>query len=229
MDAPRPLRTTVLFVGPLTIALVALFAFGWLANEVVDGETARFDAGVRALAHQTATPGLTVAMLAISFLGSVAAVVTIGALAVGVCLSWRRRHAALLIAITLGGAALLETGLKLAFHRSRPVPFFGTAPGSFAFPSGHALFAACLYGVLAAMLAAHARRTLVHVGIWCGALLLIGLIGWSRIYLGVHYPSDVVAGYCVAAWWVGAVAFVDRTRGGEGWGGPATPRPRVRA
>ena len=184
MDAPRPLRTTVLFVGPLTIALVALFAFGWLANEVVDGETARFDAAVRAMAHRAATPGLTASMQAISFLGSVVAVVTIGALAVGVCLYQRRRRTA--------------------------------------------LFAACLYGVLAAMLVAHAGRTLVHVGIWCGALLLIGLIGWSRIYLDVHYASDVVAGYCVAAWWVGAVAFVDRTRGSDGWGGMATPRRHAR-
>jgi undecaprenyl-diphosphatase len=68
----------------------------------------------------------------------------------------------------------------------------------------------CFYGALAAILAARARGKAAKWCIWTGAVLLIGMIGYSRIYLGVHYPSDVIAGYCVGAVWVGAVAFLDK-------------------
>jgi len=68
----------------------------------------------------------------------------------------------------------------------------------------------CFYGVLAAILAARASGRAAKWCIWTGAVLLIGMIGYSRIYLGVHYPSDVIAGYCAGAVWVGAVVFVSK-------------------
>jgi undecaprenyl-diphosphatase len=68
----------------------------------------------------------------------------------------------------------------------------------------------CFYGVLAAILAAGARGKVAKWCIWAGAVLLIGMIGYSRIYLGVHYPSDVIAGYCAGAVWVGAVVFLSK-------------------
>ena len=74
----------------------------------------------------------------------------------------------------------------------------------------------CFYGVLAAILAA---RTSLRAAKWCigtGAALLIGMIGYSRIYLGVHYPSDVIAGYCAGAVWVGAVGFLNKIHRGGG-------------
>jgi undecaprenyl-diphosphatase len=106
--------------------------------------------------------------------------------------------------------------LKHAFHRPRPVAFFGAAPSSYSFPSGHALGSFCFYGMLAAILAAPARGRVAKFCVWTAAVLLVGMIGFSRIYLGVHYPSDVIAGYCAAAVWVGAVGVLDRTlRTGE--------------
>ena len=68
----------------------------------------------------------------------------------------------------------------------------------------------CFYGVLAAILAARASRGGARWCIWMGAVLLIGMIGYSRIYLGVHYPSDVIAGYCAGAVWVAAVGLLNQ-------------------
>ena len=70
----------------------------------------------------------------------------------------------------------------------------------------------CFYGVLAAILAARVDGRRAKGWIWAGAALLIGMIGFSRIYLGVHYPSDVIAGYCAGAVWVGAVGFLSKIR-----------------
>jgi undecaprenyl-diphosphatase len=116
-----------------------------------------------------------------------------------------------MLAITMLGVAALNVALKFAFHRPRPVAFFGATPSSYSFPSGHALGSLCFYGILAAILAARVRGRGAKFCVWIAALFLIGMIGFSRIYLGVHYPSDVIAGYCAATVWVGAVGFLDRS------------------
>jgi undecaprenyl-diphosphatase len=123
---------------------------------------------------------------------------------------FRLARMAALLAISMVGMAALDLALKLAFHRPRPVAFFGPTPSSYSFPSGHAMGSVCFYGVLAAILAARARRRVAKWSIWTGAVLLIGMVGYSRIYLGVHYPSDVIAGYCAGAVWVGALGFLDK-------------------
>jgi len=107
----------------------------------------------------------------------------------------------------------LNTVLKLSFHRGRPDPFFNLAtPGSYAFPSGHALFALCFYGVMAQIWSDSRRSRELRWMIWSAAVCLIGLIGLSRIYLGVHYPSDVLAGYAAAIVWISAVTMLVRRR-----------------
>jgi membrane-associated phospholipid phosphatase len=115
-----------------------------------------------------------------------------------------------LLAITMLGVAALDVSLKHAFHRPRPIAFFGTSPSSYSFPSGHAFGSLCFYGVLAAILAARVRRRVAKFCLWIAAALLIGMIGFSRIYLGVHYPSDVIAGYLAGAVWVAAVLSLNK-------------------
>jgi undecaprenyl-diphosphatase len=210
MDKTKKVRSGFLLLGALLIAATALFVFGLLAEEMLEGDTQQFDAFVRTAVHQLATPGLTRLMQVFSFLGSVAAVSTMCLVAICVSLYFRHARTAALLAITMLGVAALDVALKHAFHRPRPVAFFGPTPSSYSFPSGHALGSFCFYGILAAILAAHARGRGAKFRVWMAAALLVGMIGLSRIYLGVHYPSDVIAGYCAGAVWVGAVGFLDR-------------------
>jgi membrane-associated phospholipid phosphatase len=219
MDKPEKVKSGFLVLGALLVAATSLFVFGWLAEEMLEGDTQQFDAFVRTVVHQLAAPGLTRLMQVFSFFGSVAAVTAMCLMAICVFLYFRRIRMAAMLAVTMVGVAVLDVALKYAFHRSRPVAFFGPTPSSYSFPSGHALGSFCLYGILAAILAARARRQGAKFCVWIAAALLVGMIGFSRIYLGVHYASDVIAGYCAAAVWVGAVGFLDRTlkTGGESW------------
>lgn len=198
-------------LASLAAAVLSLVLFAWLADEVFEGDAARFDASLRAWVHGFASPALTAAMRFASFLGSgvlVAGLVI--SLAAFLRLRWKR--AALWMAVTMAGALLLDLTLKAAFQRPRPVPFFGAAPDSYSFPSGHSLFSFCFYGVLAGLVTARVRSLGLRVAIWSAAAALVAAIGLSRIYLGVHYPSDVIAGYLSAAMWVAAILAADRLR-----------------
>ena len=138
------------------------------------------------------------------------AIILVIALVVFLALGWRR--AALWLVISQAGALVLNVSLKFAFHRTRPTPFFGALPHSYSFPSGHALFSFCFYGVLAGLLTDRIKSGITRGLIWMGTVILIAAIGFSRIYLGVHYPTDVVAGYLTAAIWVSSMIAFDRIR-----------------
>lgn len=214
-DTPKKAKVGLLLFGVVLIAAAALWFFGWIAEEVMESDTARFDAVVRAWVHGLVSPTLTGVMQGFSFVGSVGMQMGLTLAAIVLFLYWGRRRAASLLAITMTGAAVLDVALKLAFHRARPVPFFGTSPGSFSFPSGHALGSVCFYGALAVILSAHITQRSTKAILWGVAVFFIAMIGLSRIYLGVHYPSDVIAGYSVAIVWVAAVGFADRLIEGE--------------
>jgi undecaprenyl-diphosphatase len=109
---------------------------------------------------------------------------------------------ALGLAIIMAGATILDNGLKLAFHRVRPEVFFGVLPDTYSFPSGHALFNLCFYGGLAILLASRVRGAGLRIATWSAAALLVLGIGLSRIYLGVHYPTDVLAGFLAGGAWL---------------------------
>jgi len=86
------------------------------------------------------------------------------------------------------------------------------APHTYSFPSGHALCSFCFYGVLAGLLSARTKPLGWRLLIWIAAAAMVIAIGLSRIYLGVHYPSDVVAGYLAATVWVGTIIVLDHVR-----------------
>jgi undecaprenyl-diphosphatase len=208
--APTPLMEALL-VASLIAASLSLFLFAWLADEMVEGDVGKFDAAVRDWTHTLASPARTQLMLLISRLGYDLLIwELVIALAIFLWLRWRR--AALWLAITMAGAVALDIALKQAFHRARPDAFFITQPASYSFPSGHALASFCFYAVLAGLIADRVKAMPVRVGAGVLAALLVGAIGFSRIYLGVHYPSDVIAGYLAAALWVSTLLAVDRVR-----------------
>lgn len=203
MTVDRQLRLGAGALAALALALGALALFTWLAFEVYRGETIRFDERVRSGIHGHASPGLTVIMRGFTYAGGPLSLCVL--IAAAIAAFWRAglHHEARLMAIALIGAGFLEIGLKHLFHRARPHPYFDfPLPSSFSFPSGHALYAMCLYGMLAALVAPRVRRAAARVAIWIACAIMIVCIGVSRIYLGVHYPSDVIAGYASALVWV---------------------------
>jgi undecaprenyl-diphosphatase len=187
-------------------ASAALAFFGWLSRVVLAGESMRFDTAVRDAIHAWASAPLTSAMRGITQLGSVTILVEFGILVVWRLLAQGRRRAALIFVAACVGAEALSEVLKLVFRRPRPEAFFGfVEPLTYSFPSGHSVVSACFYGIVAAILTTRMESRAAKIAIWTGAALLTVAIGFSRVYLGVHYPSDVLAGYAAAAIWVGAV------------------------
>ncbi len=207
-------ETAILVEGPLislVVAVLAVFLFAWLAENVVAQHTAAFDSSVRTAVHGYASPNLTRLMFAISFMGR-GGLIAIAVLAFALFYRFRWRRAAIWLAVTLAGALVLEVTLKGAFHRPRPIPFFGSTPLSYSFPSGHALFSFCFYGVLAGLLAGRIRSRPGRILVWVLAAILVLAIGLSRIYLGVHTPSDVIAGYLTGTIWTATMVTLDRWR-----------------
>lgn len=204
-------RSSVTLFAGLALAAGALVLFSWLAEEVFEGDARHFDEQVRAAVNGYSTPTLTAAMRGVTYLGSTAFVlsVCVGGAAAFYLMKWSR--AAALLLITMAGAFVLNLVLKLLFRRARPNPFFGiAAPDSFSFPSGHTLLSFCLFGTLAVVIHRRVRSARARVAVWSAAAVLAILVGLSRIYLGVHHPTDVVAGYLAASVWVFAVALGDR-------------------
>jgi len=143
-------------------------------------------------------PALTRAMIFFTTIGSGGPVVAITvAIMMFLYFVLKHRRELVLFVFALGGSEALNILLKLAFRRERPT-FHRLVPESgFGFPSGHSMGAFSLYGVLAFLL-------WKHIPVWWGRTVLILAIGISRIYLGVHYPSDVLGGYLVSGFWLAA-------------------------
>lgn len=200
---------SILFFG-LMIAVGALFFFAWLADEVLEGGTQAMDETVRIFVNGFSSQPLTLLMNFVTVLGSTLFLSTVFVCVFIIFIRKNRKRAAILITMTMAGAVFLNFVLKVSFARPRPVPFFDTPlPSSYSFPSGHALFALCFYGALAWIFASMIRKHWLKSLIWVAAVFLALLIGLSRIYLGVHYPSDVIAGYAASIVWVITVISAD--------------------
>jgi undecaprenyl-diphosphatase len=194
----------------MVAAIATLIFFGWLTDEVLEGDAKRFDDVTRAAVHSMASPALTTLAHFLSFIGS-AFFLTIAAAAVIVIFALRRwGREAKLFALTMIGASVLNITLKLAFKRARPEPFFNLLPpDSYSFPSGHSLASCCFFAGLAAILSGRVKSRRARTLIWIAASIMFVLIGLSRIYLGVHYPTDVIAGFSAALIWIVVVRFVE--------------------
>jgi undecaprenyl-diphosphatase len=202
-------------IASLACAVLALVLFSWLSEEVFEGETKDFDAYIRTFVHHYSSPSLTTAMRFVTSLGSPTVLFSLFAAASAGFLLAKWRAAALWLAIGVAGSVILDFMLKLLFHRARPEPFFAAMPESYSFPSGHALSSFTFYGMLAGLLDTRIHDATARLAVWVAAALLVIAIGFSRIYLGVHYPTDVIAGYCAAAVWVGALIYADHVHRGR--------------
>jgi membrane-associated phospholipid phosphatase len=194
----------------LVAAIATLIFFGWLTDEVLEGDARRFDDITRAAVHTVASPAMTAFAHFLSFIGSAFFLTIATAVAITIFALRRWGREARLFALTMIGASVLNITLKLAFKRARPEPFFDlAAPSSYSFPSGHSLASCCFFAGLAAILSGRVKSRRARMLIWIAASVMFILIGLSRIYLGVHYTTDVIAGFSAALIWIVVVRFVE--------------------
>lgn len=186
----------------LLLSFLALWVFQALAEDILEGETLGFDTQIINAVRGATSQTLTTVMEIITLFGDWRVMVPL-AVIVGL-VWWRQRQfgrVAMLVTAAAGGS-LLEQLLKLIFHRSRP-DILGhlISVSGYSFPSGHAMISMCLYGILLYLFAYGQPRGVQVASLMAAALLLFG-IGLSRVYLGVHYPSDVLGGYTAGFIWV---------------------------
>jgi undecaprenyl-diphosphatase len=205
-------RLTVVSAAWLAAGLASsafvIWAFTELADVVVEGDSSAFDRAALLWIHSTFPGWLDGPMRIVTALGYYWFVLLL--LSVVVLLFYRKgwKLSAILLLVSTAGSAVLTTILKSVFQRARPELFDSGYQASFySFPSGHATVAVGLYGMLTLVLAFRLRGAARWAVVVSGTLVVL-LIGFSRLYLGVHYPTDVVAGYLAALLWLVCVGAV---------------------
>lgn len=213
----------------LTLGLVllvgAFWLFGGIAQDVVAGDPLTVvDKQVADWFHARRTPGLTTTMQIVSGLASSAWVT--GAGVVTAFALWRKQwwYRLLALVIVLPGGMLLNVLLKIAFHRRRPCfPDSFLIFHGYSFPSGHTMAGTLLYGALAALSVIALEAWRWRVGAVLGAFVMVVLVGFSRVYLGAHYLSDVLgAAAAGVAWLALSLTAVDTLRRSSGGGDRGT-------
>ncbi len=177
-----------------SIFVLVLLTIGVIIG-LVDGP----DAVIRAYVHSFSSPTLTELSGSLNRLGSWKAIYFMTAVVAGALLLLGNRAVAFRLLLVMGVALAANSFVKLVVARQRPEPFFGIAPDSYSFASGHALFSACFFGFIGLLVSSGLPDRWQRAVVLIPTALLIGAIGVSRIYQGVHYPSDVLAGFALAA------------------------------
>lgn len=199
---------------PKVLAVMAsiaglLLLFAKIAEDVVEKESGSID---RAILVGLRVPGnlsepigpawLASAFRDITSLGGPTVIMMVTVIVVAYLFIDGRNRLASLVALSIASGAIVEKLMKLGFDRPRPdvVPHL-VSVHSLSFPSGHAMLSAITYVTIGALLARAQSRRRVQVYVLCVGILLSFLIGVSRVYLGVHWPTDVLAGWTVGAIW----------------------------
>lgn len=209
-------------VGVLTSLILGLLFAKW-STKLAEGDMWIYDQVISRAIYSFRTPPLTSMMIFVTGLG---AGFTLKVMSVAtIFFAWKRhRKEALLFIIVLLMGLAINIGLKNIAKRPRPEIAPLVAETSYSYPSGHAMNSMVFYSMVAFFVYHFTRSkkwSLVFYAMSCG---LIGLIGFSRVYLGVHYPSDVVAGWVIGGWWLAMALAMEKTmvfwrlmkRGGKG-------------
>ena len=198
------------------IAAAALVFFVALGRAAISGQTMAFDTTIRETVHTWASPALTRLMIGITQMGAPTVLVIVTLLVGWLFSTLQRRRLAVLLALSTIGVTAASEGLKVVFHRLRPPAYFGyDEPLTYSFPSGHATTSICFYGALAYILAPLIQSTVRRRLLWAAAIAMFLLIGFSRIYLGVHYPTDVLGGYALGLVWMIAILRLSGVTAGK--------------
>lgn len=202
----------------LLLALIAggAFAFVAIAGEVVEGDTQAFDRDILMMLRANGDPGdpigphwLEDMARDITALGGIAILTLMTIISALYLLLTRKAGAALFVILAIVGGSLLSSGLKAVFERDRPDAIFQAVPVfSASFPSGHATLSAITYLTLGALLMRVQERKRAKVFVLGTAVGLAVLVGLTRIYFGVHWTTDVLAGWTLGAAWAAACWLV---------------------
>ena len=193
----------------MIVAAVLLFVFAVLADEVAEGDTRAFDERVLLALRAAGDPADPIGprwfeemMRDFTAIGGTGVLVLMVLAVAGFLTLTGKGHAALAIIVAVSGGTLLSQTMKWAYARPRPelVPH-GAEVYTASFPSGHAMMSAIVYLTLGAMLARTQSSQAVKAYIISVAIFLTVLVGTSRVYLGVHWPTDVLAGWALGALW----------------------------
>ena len=196
-------------LGSLLLIAGLLLIFIFIAQDVFEGETVAFDrAAILAfrsagnISDPVGPPWVEEAVRDITALGSIIVVVILSGAVIFYLLLLGRRGPALLLLISLAGGTALNDLLKYIFDRPRPdLVLHNAQVFTSSFPSGHAAVSAVVYLTLGALLARDAPSIAVKIYVMAVAILIVFLVGVSRVFLGVHYPTDVLAGWCIGSAW----------------------------
>ncbi len=193
----------------LVAGILAVWVFVALGQVVLGGATQAFDDGVLRWLAAYRTPVLDNIALQVTSLGNTAVLIMVLAIASVFLYLSRHRYSAYLLWIAVVGEKLINALLKNAYGRPRPsVVTHETQVVSLSFPSGHAMSAVVVYGAMAYLIGRLAPSRRLRRATWTTAVFVIVLVGLSRIYLGVHYPSDVIGGFLAGFAWVAILASV---------------------
>jgi undecaprenyl-diphosphatase len=213
------------------ILLLGSLAFWGIAEEVMEGDTLRLDERILLAMRAPGDPSQPIgpAWVEESFrdftgLGGVGVLGLLTAATLGYLWLQGMRRAALYVLLAIGGGLLLSLALKAGFHRPRPdLISHGSMVYTASFPSGHSMLSAIVYLTGGAMLALVHRRRVVRVYILGCAVLATLLVGLSRVYLGVHWPTDVLAGWAGGAAWAALCWLIARRLQARGLAGLEPP------
>jgi undecaprenyl-diphosphatase len=201
--------TDLLLLVSLLVLVTGLWGFFQLAEAVRAGETQRLDERILLALRDPSNPAVPIGPAwagevgrDLTALGGIAFLVLITASVAGFLLLCRKYHALALLLLAIGGGLLLSTLLKGSFDRPRPsvVPHLSYVSTS-SFPSGHSMLSAVVYLTLGSFLARLVQPMRLKLYLLAVALVLTILVGCSRVYLGVHYPTDVLAGWAAGLAW----------------------------
>jgi undecaprenyl-diphosphatase len=210
---------------PLFAVAALLLTFGFIAVEVMEGATLKFDryvmfafrSGADNLSAPVGPPLVQEMARDVTALGSFSVLGLLLVAVTGYLFLVRKREQALLFLVAVVGGVVVNSLLKLAFGRPRQ-DLFAPAARVFtaSFPSDHAALSVIAYMTVAALLARTIASRAVRIYLIAVAITLVVLIGASRVYLGVHYPTDILAGWCVgSAWALACWTMMTRLRPGS--------------
>lgn len=187
------MNKNILKIVAIVIALIVFFS---IAISIKDSEEGvLFDEKIMEKVHVTTNPTMTTIMKGITFLGSSHFFFGFGVILLFMFIKKGYYKGIIPLFLSIIGTYAGNAILKKIFTRTRPLKYFLIEQGGHSFPSGHSMVSMAFYTTMTYLILENSHKKGRNIFIWILNFLLIGLIGFSRIYLGVHWPTDIIAGY----------------------------------